>query len=100
MGCRVFFWIWSETGEQFRGGISQECLWSFCWNGCGSLVKIAKDKRCINSRIYTHACVSTTAREAMMMDFEVFIDYDGTGSCNITHEFLGALTADEVRNSA
>ncbi len=49
---------------------------------------------------YTHACVSTTAREALMMDFEVSIDYHGTGACNMTHESLGSLTADEVRNSA
>ena len=49
---------------------------------------------------YTHACVSTTAREALMMDFEVSIDFNGTGACDMTHEFLGSLTADEVRNSA
>ena len=49
---------------------------------------------------YTHACVSTTAREALMMDLEVTIDYYGTGACDMTYELLGSLTADEVRNSA
>lgn len=49
---------------------------------------------------YTHACVSTTAREALMMDFDVSIDYNGTGACDMTHELLGSMTADEVRNSA
>ena len=49
---------------------------------------------------YTHACVSTTAREALMMDFQVTIDYNGTGACDMNHELLGSLTADEVRKSA
>jgi nicotinamidase-related amidase len=49
---------------------------------------------------YTHACVSTSAREALMMDLEVSIDYSGTGACDMTHELLGNFTADEVRNSA
>lgn len=49
---------------------------------------------------YTHACVSTTAREALMLEFQVSIDFNATGSCNMTHELLGSMTADEVRSSA
>ncbi|MGI8580958.1 MAG: isochorismatase family protein, partial [Chitinophagaceae bacterium] len=50
--------------------------------------------------IYTHACVSTTAREAIMRELNVYIDPDGTGACDMVHELLGRLTADEVRRSA
>jgi nicotinamidase-related amidase len=49
---------------------------------------------------YTHGCLSTTAREAIMLGLDVSIDPDGTGACDLAHELLGALTADEVRRSA
>ena len=49
---------------------------------------------------YTHACLSTTAREAIMGNFEVSIDPDATGACDLNHEMLGAQTADEVRRTA
>ncbi len=49
---------------------------------------------------YTHMCVSTSAREAMVRGFEVAIDPDGTGACNLDDEVLGQQSADEVRRSA
>lgn len=49
---------------------------------------------------YTHMCVSTTAREALVRDFEVVIDYDGTGARALAHPTLGVQGADEVRRSA
>jgi len=49
---------------------------------------------------YTHGCVSTTAREAIMSDLIVFIDADATGACDMAHEILGKQAADEVRRSA
>jgi len=49
---------------------------------------------------YTHGCVSTTAREAIMLDLKVSLDINATGACNIKHELLGEITADEVRRSA
>ncbi|MBA3883453.1 MAG: cysteine hydrolase [Chthoniobacterales bacterium] len=49
---------------------------------------------------YTHGCVSTTAREAIMAGLDVHIDPNGTGACDMAHESLGELTADEVRRSA
>jgi nicotinamidase-related amidase len=49
---------------------------------------------------YTHGCVSTTAREAIMAGYSVFIDQNGTGTCDMNHEILGTQSADEVRRSA
>ena len=49
---------------------------------------------------YTHGCVSTTAREGIMRDFNVSIDFYGTGSCDMLHETLGRLTAEEAKRSA
>jgi len=49
---------------------------------------------------YTHMCVSTSAREALVRGFDVTIDPDATGARDLEDEFLGRLSADEVRRSA
>lgn len=49
---------------------------------------------------YTHMCVSTTAREALMRGLHVAIDPDGTGSAPLRHPLLGELSADETRRTA
>jgi len=48
---------------------------------------------------YTHGCLSTTAREAIMRELTVAIDPEATGACDMQHEILGKQTADEVRRS-
>lgn len=49
---------------------------------------------------FTHMCVSTTAREALMRGLRVAIDPDGTDAVPLRHPLLGELTADEVRRAA
>jgi nicotinamidase-related amidase len=49
---------------------------------------------------YTHMCLSTSAREALVRGFEVGVDPDATGARDLEDEILGKLTADEVRRSA
>jgi len=49
---------------------------------------------------YTHGCVSTTSREAIMAGLEVVLDPEATGACDISHPQLGRMTAEEVRRSA
>lgn len=49
---------------------------------------------------FTHMCLSTTVREALVRGFEVIVDPDATGAHAIEHALLGFLTADEVRRSA
>jgi nicotinamidase-related amidase len=49
---------------------------------------------------YAHMCVSTSAREALIRGFEVAIDPDATGACDLKQPLLGQQTADEVRRSA
>ena len=49
---------------------------------------------------YTFGCVSTTAREAIMANFTIHIDEKATGSCELSHELLGQLGAEQVKNSA
>ena len=49
---------------------------------------------------YTHGCVSTTAREAIMAGFIVRLPLEGTGACAMQHDLLGTQTAEEVRRTA
>jgi nicotinamidase-related amidase len=49
---------------------------------------------------FTHMCVSTTAREALVRGFDVGIDYEATATREITHDLLGAQSAEEVRRTA
>lgn len=49
---------------------------------------------------YTHMCVSTSAREALVRGFEVHVDPDATGARDLNDDLLGQQTADAVRRSA
>lgn len=49
---------------------------------------------------FTHMCVSTSAREALVRGFGVTIDAAGTGARDLDGEQLGQQSADEVRRSA
>jgi nicotinamidase-related amidase len=49
---------------------------------------------------YTHMCLSTSAREALVRGFNVSIDPDATGAHDLVDPVLGSQTADEVRRAA
>lgn len=49
---------------------------------------------------YAHMCMSTSAREALSHGYDVFLDAEATGACDIENEFFGKQTAEEVRRSA
>jgi nicotinamidase-related amidase len=49
---------------------------------------------------YAHMCLSTSAREALIRGFEVVVDPESTGACDLEDEVLGRQTADEVRRTA
>jgi nicotinamidase-related amidase len=49
---------------------------------------------------FTHGCVATTAREAIMKDLGVLLDPLATGAHDIHHPDLGTLSAAEVRRTA
>jgi nicotinamidase-related amidase len=66
----------------------------------GSWLKSLDVDAVLITGFYTHGCVSTTAREAIMLDLNVSSDLNATGTCNMKHAILGELSADEVRRSA
>ncbi|MEO8200532.1 MAG: isochorismatase family cysteine hydrolase [Gemmatimonadota bacterium] len=49
---------------------------------------------------YTHMCVSTSTREALVRGFEVAVDVEATGAREIDDAVAGHQTADQVRLSA
>jgi nicotinamidase-related amidase len=49
---------------------------------------------------YAHMCLSTSAREALILGFEVSVDPEATGACGIEHPMLGSQSAEEVRRFA
>jgi len=49
---------------------------------------------------YTHMCLSTSVREALVRGFDVVVDPDATGARALEDARLGTLSADEVRRSA
>ncbi len=49
---------------------------------------------------FTHMCVSTSAREALVRGFDVMVGADATGTHDLSHPHLGQLTAAEVKRTA
>lgn len=73
---------------------------AFTGTNIGSWLKTVGADEVLIVGFYTHGCVSTTAREAIMANLTVYIDPYATGACDMTHDILGKQTADEVRRSA
>jgi nicotinamidase-related amidase len=49
---------------------------------------------------FAHMCVSTSAREALVRDFDVVIDPEATGARDLDDAQLGTQSANEVRRTA
>ena len=49
---------------------------------------------------FTHMCVSTTAREALMRGLRVAVDPAATGAFPVQHALLGKQSAEEVHRTA
>jgi nicotinamidase-related amidase len=73
---------------------------AFTGTDIGQWLKDRKIEAVWIAGFYTHGCVSTTAREAIMADLTVYIDPTCTGTCDIEHLLLGHQPAVEVRRSA
>ena len=49
---------------------------------------------------FTHGCVSTTAREAIMAQYDVVLPIEATASCDINDPILGFLAAADCKRAA
>jgi len=73
---------------------------AFTGSDIGAWLNNMKADEVLITGFYTHGCVSTTAREAIMAGLTVWLMPNATGACEMTHEILGNQTADEVRRTA
>lgn len=99
-------------GAEFSGGLGpdpdlrlerlfeKDVFGAFTGTGLEAWLREIGADRLLLVGFYTHMCVSTSAREALVRGFDVAIDPDGTGACNLKDEVLGEQSADEVRCSA
>lgn len=94
----------SGFGPEEEFGIEKEfqknVYGAFTGTNIGAWLKTIGAEGVLIVGFYTHGCVATTAREAIMADLDVSLDPDATGACDITNKILGKLSADEVRRSA
>lgn len=89
-----------------RAGATNEKLFeknvygAFTGTNIGAWLSSLSVDKLVIMGFYTHGCVSTTAREAIMKGQEVFIDPETTGTCAVEHPLLGTLSASENRRAA
>lgn len=85
--------------SDFEKEFQKNVYGAFTGSDIGHWLRDRKVTEVLITGFYTHGCVSTTAREAIMLGLKVYLNIDATGTCDISHESLGTLTADEVRRS-
>jgi nicotinamidase-related amidase len=88
-----------ESGSSERH-FTKDVYGAFTATGLEAWLRELGVTRVLLMGFFTHMCVSTTAREALVRGFDVHIDPDATGARDLQHDLLGRQTADEVRRSA
>ena len=73
---------------------------AFTGSDIGEWLDFLNVKELLIVGFYTHRCVSTTTREAIMRGYSVFIDPEGTSTFAMEYTGLGKLSAAEARRSA
>lgn len=89
-----------KTGAENEEEFQKNVYGAFTGSNIGAWLKNHDVNEVLITGFYTHGCVSTTSREAIMADLIVNIDPDGTGACDMEHQLLGSITAEEVRRTA
>jgi nicotinamidase-related amidase len=89
-----------KEGSELEKEFQKNVYGAFTGTNIGSWLNRKNVDEVLIIGFYTHGCVSTTAREAIMEGLSVVMDPDGTGSCDMAHELLGNLTADQARKAA
>lgn len=89
-----------EPGVEWEKGFQKDVYGAFTGSDIGSWLSGIGVSKVLIVGFYTHGCVSTTAREAIMAGLEVAIDPQATGSVEIIHTTLGRISPDESRRNA
>ena len=89
-----------KAGRSLESEFHKNVYGAFTGSKIGEWLEQLETKEVLITGFYTHGCVSTTSREAIMKGLIVSLDPNATGARAMAHEELGTLTADEVRRSA
>ena len=99
-GAEFVTGIGTEKGNDNEKEFQKDVYGAFTGTDIGSWLKSKSVDTVVLMGCFTHGCVSTTAREAIMEGLSVFIDSEGTGSCAITHPTFGSMSAEESKKAA
>ena len=98
-GAEFSIGLGPETGVGPEALFGKEVYGAFTGTGLEEWLRANGVQSVLIVGFYAHMCLSTSAREALIRGFEVFVDPDATGACDLENEALGRQTADEVRRS-
>jgi nicotinamidase-related amidase len=89
-----------KTGFGAEKMFDKDVYGAFTGTGLEAWVRSNEVSQVLIVGFYTHACLSTSAREALVRGFDVAVDPNATGATDMQHPLLGQQTADEVRRYA
>ncbi len=89
-----------RPGADSEAEFVKEVYGAFTGTGVGAWLSAREVSEVLITGFLTHMCVSTTAREALMLDLDVAIDPDATASEPLEGPGLGALSGEEARRAA
>jgi len=89
-----------RAGSAAERLFEKDVFGAFSTTGLESWLRNAGVHEVLIVGFYTHMCVSTSVREALVRGFEVSVDPEATGARDLQDDLLGRQTADEVRRAA
>jgi len=89
-----------KTGFGHEGLFEKDVYGAFAGTKIVEWLRLYGVRSILMVGFYSHMCLSTSAREALSRGYDVFLDPEATGACDIENELLGRQTAEEVRRAA
>lgn len=90
----------AESGRAGERLFEKDVYGAFTGTGLEQWLRALGVTEVLVAGFYTHMCLSTSVREALVRGFDVVIDPDATGARDLEDARLGRQSADEVRRSA
>ena len=99
-GAKLSAGMGPQDGNGREQIFTKDVFGSFATPGLEEWLRRADVNELLITGFYTHMCVSTTTRQALMLGFDVSLDPEATEACALQHAVLGSQTAEEVRRYA
>ena len=99
-GAELSLGLGPQDGNGREKLFTKEVFGAFTGTGLEEWLRMQSVSQVVVVGFFTHMCVSTTCREALVRGFEVFVDPEATGAHDLEDSALGKQSAEEVRRSA